>query len=136
MTKLDFVGITTSDMARALAFYRLLGLDFPEGAEAEVHAEATLESGLRVGFDSVEMARSVDPDWTAASGSPRISLAFRCASPAEVDARYAELMGLGHRGQHEPWDAIWGHRYATLLDPDGNRVDLYADLPETEPPAA
>ncbi len=105
MTKLDFIGITTADMGKALAFYRLLGLEFPAGVEGEVHAEATLESGLRVGFDAVDIARSVDPDWTAASGSPRISLAFRCASAAEVDAKYAELVSLGQQGRHEPWDA-------------------------------
>jgi len=138
MTKLDFIGITTGDMGKALGFYRQLGLEFPEGAENEVHAEAALESGLRVGFDTVDIARDVDPDWTAATGSPRVSLAFRCASPAQVDATYAHLVGLGHEGRREPWDAVWGHRYATLLDPDGNGVDLYADLPEmpTEASAA
>ncbi len=128
MTKLDYIGITTSDMGKALDFYRLLGLEFPDGAEGEVHTEATLEGGLRVGIDTVDSARDLDPAWTAPSGSPRISLAFRCASPTDVDARYAELVSLGHEGRHEPWDAPWGHRYATLLDPDGNGVDLYADL--------
>ncbi len=125
---LDYVGITTADMGRALAFYRQLGLELPDGAEAEVHVEAILESGVRMGFDTVETTRDIEPDWTAPSGSPRVALAFRCGSPAEVDAKYTELVSVGHRGQHEPWDAIWGHRYATLLDPDGNRVDLYADL--------
>ncbi len=128
MTKLDYIGITTADMGKAIDFYRLLGLEFPEGAEDEVHAEATLESGLRVGFDTVETALEADPNWTAPSGSSRISLAFRCHSPAEVDAKYAELVSLGHESRREPWDAPWGHRYATLLDPDGNGVDLYADL--------
>jgi uncharacterized glyoxalase superfamily protein PhnB len=28
-----------------------------------------------------------------------------------------------------PWDAFWGQRYATVLDPDGNSVDLFAALP-------
>lgn len=27
------------------------------------------------------------------------------------------------------WDAFWGQRYATALDPDGNAVDLFAVLP-------
>ena len=128
MTKLDYIGITTADMGKAIDFYRQLGLEFPEGAEGEVHAEATLEGGWRVGFDTVEVTRDIEPDWTAPSGSPRVALAFRCGSPAEVDAKYKELVGIGHSGHHEPWDAIWGHRYATLLDPDGNLVDLYADL--------
>jgi len=128
VTKLDYIGITTADMGKAIDFYRLLGLEFPEGAEDEVHAEATLDSGVRVAFDTIEVTRDIEAGWSAPSGSPRIALAFRCASPTEVDEKYAELTSLGHRGQHEPWDAIWGQRYATLLDPDGNRVDLYADL--------
>jgi uncharacterized glyoxalase superfamily protein PhnB len=27
-----------------------------------------------------------------------------------------------------PFDAFWGQRYATVLDPDGNTVDLFAPL--------
>jgi len=128
VTKLDFIGITTADMGKAVEFYRLLGLEFADGAENEVHVEVALDGGMRLAFDTVEIARDADPDWAAPSGSPRISLAFRCESPAEVDARYAELVSLGHEGRHEPWDAVWGQRYATLLDPDGNGVDLYAEL--------
>ena len=59
---------------------------------------------------------------------PRMGLAFRCASPAEVDATYAEVVAAGHVGLKEPWDAFWGQRYAQLRDPDGNPVDLYAAL--------
>ena len=28
-------------------------------------------------------------------------------------------------------DAFWGQRYTTVLDPDGNSVDLFAALPST-----
>jgi uncharacterized glyoxalase superfamily protein PhnB len=28
-----------------------------------------------------------------------------------------------------PYDAPWGQRYATVADPDGYRVDLFALLP-------
>jgi hypothetical protein len=27
-----------------------------------------------------------------------------------------------------PWDAFCGQRYACVLDPDGNQIDLFADL--------
>ncbi|MGB5655838.1 MAG: glyoxalase, partial [Acidimicrobiia bacterium] len=27
-----------------------------------------------------------------------------------------------------PFDAFWGQRYATVLDPDGNGVDLFAPI--------
>jgi len=43
----DFLGVPVSDMARSVAFYRLLGLDFPEGAENEAHVEAPLPGGMR-----------------------------------------------------------------------------------------
>ena len=46
--RLDLVGIVVRDMRASLGFYRQLGLDIPEGAEDELHAEATTPSGLRV----------------------------------------------------------------------------------------
>ena len=62
-----------------------------------------------------------------APSSYRIALAFLCSSPDEVDAKYDELASLGH-GHKEPWDAFWGQRYASLKDPDGNQVDLFASM--------
>jgi uncharacterized glyoxalase superfamily protein PhnB len=38
------------------------------------------------------------------------------------------LTAAGHHGKTAPWDAFWGQRYATVLDPDGNQVDLFAPL--------
>ncbi|GAB3146988.1 hypothetical protein GCM10027058_05220 [Microbacterium neimengense] len=45
-----------------------------------------------------------------------------------MDAVFARLVGIGYAGHVAPWDAPWGQRYATLLDPDGNSIDLYAAL--------
>ena len=64
-------------------------------------------------------------DWC---GSGQATLANRCDSPAEVDRVYAELVALSSGSQLEPFDAFWGQRYATVLDPDEIRVDLYAAL--------
>lgn len=62
----------------------------------------------------------------------RVTLACRCDSPTEVDAVYARVTGAGHPGVRAPW----GLRYASLRDPDGNRVDLYAaTAAEGEEPA-
>lgn len=128
MPAIEVVGIVVRDMAATLAFYRRLGLGFAEGAEGEGHIEAALPDGMRLAFDTVEVIRSFDEEWTPPSGSPRMSLAFRCDSPADVDATYAEMVRQGHAGHKEPWDAAWGMRYAVLHDPDGNSVDLFADL--------
>jgi catechol 2,3-dioxygenase-like lactoylglutathione lyase family enzyme len=50
--RLDLVGIVVRDMRASLEFYRRLGLDIPEGAEDEPHAEATTPSGVarRLGY--------------------------------------------------------------------------------------
>ncbi|WP_319460937.1 VOC family protein [Micromonospora sp. RTP1Z1] len=124
----DLIGMAVTDMARTLDFYRRLGLAIPPGAERESHVEVALDSGIRLAWDAVDMIRSFDPHWTAPTGGPRVSLAFRCADPAEVDRWYAELTGAGHHGHLAPWDAFWGQRYAVLHDPDGNGVDLFAPL--------
>ena len=125
--QLDLVGIVVRDMGASLEFYRRLGLDIPEGAEDEPHAEATTPSGLRLAWDTAELIEQIDPTWTEPSGGHRIALAFLCPSPAQVDAKYDELAALGH-GHKEPWDAFWGQRYAIVKDPDGNTIDLFATL--------
>ena len=128
MTKpvLNAFGVVVADMAAALAFYRELGLDLPPDADGQPHVEVTLDGGVRLMFDTVDVVRSFDPAWEAPAGSSRIGLAFECASPAMVDEVHARLVASGHRSHKDPWDAPWGQRYAMVLDPDGNGVDLYA----------
>ena len=127
--RLDVVGLVVQDMNRSLAFYRELGLEFPEGAENEGHVEAQLPGGMRLAVDTEAEIQKFDSGWTAASGgSGRMGLAFRAESPAEVDATYERLTSLGYDGEREPWDAFWGQRYASIKDPDGNGVDLFCPL--------
>lgn len=126
MPRLDAFGLVVDDMAATLAFYRRLGLDIPEGAEEEGHVEVAV-GGLRLMFDTVEVVQSFTT-WDPPTGDHRISLAFLCDSPSEVDSTYVDMVGAGYHGELEPFDAFWGQRYATLHDPDGNSVDLFAPL--------
>ncbi|GGO53076.1 glyoxalase [Streptomyces daqingensis] len=127
--RFDLIGIVTADMAASLAFYRLLGLDVPDGSDGEPHVEAALPGGLRIAWDTEETVRSFNSGWHAGPrGSGRVGLAFLCDSPGDVDAQYAALTGAGHEGHKAPWDAFWGQRYAVVADPDGNEVDLFAPL--------
>jgi catechol 2,3-dioxygenase-like lactoylglutathione lyase family enzyme len=128
-TRIDLVGLVVADMARSLAFYRLLGFDLAPEADREPHVEASLPGGLRIAWDTIETIRSFDPDWATPSGGARMSLAFACDDPADVDATYARIVAAGHEGHLDPWDAFWGMRYAVLHDPDGNTIDLFASLP-------
>ncbi|MQA84907.1 MAG: glyoxalase [Streptosporangiales bacterium] len=122
------IGLVVEDMARSLAFYRRLGLDIPAEADGGPHVEVGLPGGLRLLFDTVETIHSFDPSWAPPAGSPRMSLGFQCDSPAGVDKLYRDLVAAGYEGHKEPWDAVWGMRYALVHDPDGNGVDLFCPI--------
>src|SRR5918999_810790 len=114
MPSLDLIGLVVADIGRSRAFYRHLGLEFPEDAEGHGHVETTLSGGLPIAIDTEETIRSFDPDWSPPSGGHRIALAFLCESPDEVDRLYRELVDAGATGHKEPWDAFWGQRYAEV----------------------
>lgn len=127
--RLDMIGVVVEDLGRALAFYRELGLEFPDDAEEQGHVEAPLPGGLRFALDTRAEVHKFDPDWKAATGgSGRIGFAFLVESPDEVDSTYERLTSLGYEGERQPWDAFWGQRYASVTDPDGNGVDLFCPL--------
>jgi catechol 2,3-dioxygenase-like lactoylglutathione lyase family enzyme len=126
--RFDVIGLVVADMAASLAFYRRLGFDIPPEADNEPHVEAALPGGLRFAWDTVATIRSFDPSWTEPGEGHRMGLAFACDSPSDVDKSYAELVAAGYSSHLEPWDAFWGQRYASVQDPDGNPVDLFAPL--------
>ena len=68
------------------------------------------------------------PEWTPPDTAGRVALAFGLGSSVEVDAMFAKVTEAGHPGPLAPYDAPWGQRYATVLDPDGNIVDFFAAL--------
>jgi uncharacterized glyoxalase superfamily protein PhnB len=127
VAKLDAIGIVCADIAKSMRFYRLLGLDFPDSAED--HIEASAPNGMRVMLDKLELIKQLDPEWVPPVGRP-MGLAFRCDSPKDVDATFAKIVQAGFKSKDvAPYDAFWGQRYATVFDPDGNGVDLFAELP-------
>lgn len=127
MIQPGFIGIVVSDMAASLPFYRLLGLEILEGAEHEAHFDVKTPNGYRIAWDTEALMRDIYPDWETPRGQ-RTTLAFKCDSPAEVDALYQRIVQAGYQGYKEPWDAFWGQRYAVVRDPDGTLVDLFAAL--------
>ena|SRR5438552_151972 len=130
MPRFAAIGVGVAEVDRAVAFYRLLGLEFPNPPDPEGHGhvEATLPGGLRFMLDTHETVQSFDEKWTPPSGGHRMGIAFECDSPADVDATYNRLIEAGVESYKEPWDAFWGQRYAEVKDPDGNVVDLFANL--------
>jgi uncharacterized glyoxalase superfamily protein PhnB len=123
------IDIVVADMAKALNFYRTLGLSPPEGSEDEPQVQIATPGGATLGFVTEAMMKEVNPYWVQPIGQ-RVTFSCRCDSPGEVDETYARVTAAGYEGRQEPWDAFWGQRYAMLSDADGNRVDLFAAITE------
>jgi uncharacterized glyoxalase superfamily protein PhnB len=126
MPQLNAIGIIANDMDRSIRFYRLIGLDVPETPDA-AHIDTFLANGVRFMLDSEQHMAHVEGEWRRVNGN-QLALAFECESPSEVDVVHRRAVDAGFDSYKEPWDAVWGQRYAQLRDPDGVVVDLYAAL--------
>jgi catechol 2,3-dioxygenase-like lactoylglutathione lyase family enzyme len=121
------VEIVAKDLKRSLEFYRQLGLPVPDPDGP--HVEVELPGGNKLAFDTEEVIAGMHPGWTPPTSSAgRVAIAFGLGSPSDVDALFERLTAAGHPGTLKPFDAPWGMRYATVEDPDGTSVDLFASL--------
>jgi len=121
------VGIVASDLARSLDFYRQLGLPIPETDTP--HVEIELPGGNRLLLDTEETIAGFHAGWRSPASPGRVTLAFGLGAPAEVDELFSRVTAAGHPEVVKPFDAPWGQRYATVADPDGISIDLYAPQP-------
>jgi uncharacterized glyoxalase superfamily protein PhnB len=127
MIRLDAVAVSSSDMAKTVAFYELLGFMFPSWSADDKHVEPVAKPGeVRLMIDTAELMEQL----TGHPPTPpnHSSFAMLCDSPAEIDTVAASLREVGHTLTVEPWDAFWGQRYATVKDPDGYQIDIFAEL--------
>lgn len=126
---LDAIGLVSDNVDASKAFYQLLGLTLKEVGQG--HYEAVTDSGIRLMVDTVDLMKTVNPKWVKPEGS-KVALCFKQHSVAAVDTCYQQLINAGAVGQNPPWDAFWGQRYACVLDPDGNQVEIFADRPSAD----
>ena len=119
--------VFASDLGRSIDFYRLLGLSVPDAEGPHVAVELPGRNSLSL--DAEETIAGMHPGWEPPSSTAgRLALALGVGSPADVDALFEKVTAAGHAGPLPPYDAPWGMRYATVADPDGNWVDLFALL--------
>jgi catechol 2,3-dioxygenase-like lactoylglutathione lyase family enzyme len=83
----------------------------------------------RVGDNTLALAR---PRLTAADvptphGSASLQLAFKVSAP-EVDQCADELVRQGVNLLSPPTDQVFGHRTLFFRDPDGNLLEVFADI--------
>lgn len=115
------------DLAQSIDFYRLLGLPVPDADMPHVAVE--LPGGNTLSLDTEETIAGMHPGWTPPSSpASRLALALGVGSPGQVDELFEKVTAAGYSGPLKPYDAPWGMRYATVADPDGNWVDLFAAL--------
>jgi catechol 2,3-dioxygenase-like lactoylglutathione lyase family enzyme len=127
--RMNAIGLVASDLAASRTFYERLGCDF--GTAEPPHIEAQLGS-FRLMLDSESFLIESGLIPGPVGERDGFALAVEFDEPAEVDAAYAQFAADG-LGVGEPFDAPWGQRYASIQDPDGAHVDLYAWLPGSRP---
>ncbi len=124
--KLNAIGIISQNIQNSLNFYKLLGVNFKQ-FETTDHYECVLKNDLKLMLDSEELMKKIQPNWEPGNKS-KISLCFQVDKPSEVDLIFETIIARKYKAIKKPWDAFWGQRYATVLDPDNNQIDLFSDL--------
>jgi catechol 2,3-dioxygenase-like lactoylglutathione lyase family enzyme len=114
------VVLLVESLPRSLDFYRRLGVEFAPGTEARRDVVVPLGDAHQLVISETFAAN--DPDHRPASGSGRIMLEFFVDSNAEVDARYAELIGAGYHGRRAPFETNFDAYMCMVDDPDGNTI--------------
>ena len=120
--KLSYVIVLCDDLDGMKAFYRDL-FDF------SVESESATGLTFRVGsvFLGLRKRTRHYDGRGAGPSSPGIQIAF-LVSKVEVDRCYDQLVDKGVKILDPPNDQPWGHRTVYFSDPEGNILEIYADL--------
>jgi glyoxylase I family protein len=118
---LDYVIMLCEDLASMKVFYHeVLGIPIERDWGNWIE--------LRLGTVLLTLRpRGRSYDGPKASGSAGVQLAFRL-EPPEVDAWYAELLQKQVEILEPPRDWDYGHRTLFFRDPEGNILEIYAEI--------
>ncbi len=116
---LDYVVLPCRDIDRAVTFYRdVIGLRVEEHRPDWVN--------LRVGSSILALRRRRTDVPVPLDGVAQLS--FR-VPPSRLDACQRELAAHGVEIERGPVDLpSWGHRALFFRDPDGNLLEIYAEV--------
>ncbi|MFO1108973.1 MAG: VOC family protein [Bradyrhizobium sp.] len=120
---IDYTVIFVRDMAAMRRFYEgVLGLPLVREL-----SPGWIE--YRIGGNTLALARPgrTAGDVPTPQGSASLQLAFK-VSPPEVDACAAELVRHGVALVEPPTNQSFGHRTLFFRDPDGNLLEVYAEI--------
>lgn len=123
LRSLDYTVIFCRDLSAMVAFYRDV---------LECELDRALSDGwfeFRIGQSVLALSRPGGrfPAPAVAEGTPALQLAFRVPVPA-VDACAQALAAKGVVLLDGPTDQPFGHRTLFFRDPDGNLLEIYAEI--------
>ncbi len=119
---LSYVIVLCEDIDRMKAFYKDV-FNFP------VETDSPTDLSLRAGPVMLALrkrTRDYDGQGTSA-GSPGLQIAFRVA-PELVEPCHAQLVKKGVTILDPPTDQPRGHRTVYFADPEGNLLEIYAEI--------
>jgi catechol 2,3-dioxygenase-like lactoylglutathione lyase family enzyme len=120
----DCIGIAVEDPKKSIHFYSILDLKFKSFSDK--HFEATTLSGVRIMLDTYEFLKELNPNWKKCE-KPSTVIGFKVNSHEQVDLLISKFRKQSSTIIKEPFDAPWGQRYASVLDPDGNQIDIFSN---------
>lgn len=120
--QLNYVIVLCDDLERMKAFYRDL-LPFTVDSESETSL-ALRAGGVLLGLR--KRTRHYD-GMGVRPALPGVQLAF-LVEPAQVDECYAQLLAKGVTILDPPADQPRGHRTVYFADPEGNQLEVYAEI--------
>lgn len=113
-THLSAITLGVSDMARAVAFYDLMGFERRYGGTDAPFTSYVVGTGF-VNLQLVSKA--------PATGWGRVIVHV-----GDVDATHRRAVDAGLRPEDVPRDAPWGERFFHLHDPDGHELSFARPL--------
>ena len=120
--QLNYVIVLCDDLERMKAFYQDL-FAFP--IDSESATGLTFRAGS-VLFSLRQRTRAYDGCGVRAE-LPGVQIAF-LVSPSEVDLSYDQLVDKGVKILAPPTDQPRGHRTVYFSDPEGNMLEIYAEI--------
>ena len=121
--ELNYAIVLCDDMDCMKAFYKdLLGFKI----EVETETSLAFRAGKTVSLGLRRRERDYDGHG-AGPGSPGVQLAFRVA-PEEVSQCYEQLVAMGVTILDPPANQPRGHRTVYFADPEGNILEVYAEI--------
>lgn len=117
------VNVVTSDPKRLADFYQnVLGAEIDESHGGPHRIEIWF--GPK-NASTVCIVANYDEEFAPQTYNTCQGFEFRVA---DADVEYKRMLGLGVEIKEPPKDLPWGYRYFNIKDPDGNGIDIVAEL--------